>query len=74
MDEDKYLIMPRCSKYTYMQQWLAQMAEILGYNVIIYNKPTTDACRGRKANEILWIDDLPDFLEDVIKPLDKPLE
>ena len=76
MDKDKYLIMPRCSKYTHIQQWLVQMAEILGYNVVIYNKPNTDACRGRRASEILWWDDLLDYSEQAnksLKEFKKPL-
>ena len=66
----KYLIIPYHQSYTFGKQLLAKVAQLLGYNVII-GKPI-DACRGRRANIISWIDDFPDFPEDIITPLDKP--
>jgi hypothetical protein len=69
-DKQKYLIIPYHQNYTLNKQLLFQVAQLLGYKVII-GKPT-DTCRGYRANIISWIDDFPDFPEDVISPLDKP--
>lgn len=68
-DKQKYLIIPRWQGYTFNKRCLAIVAQLLGYNVII-GKPT-DTCRGHRANIISWIDDFPDFSENI---LDKPLK
>ena len=69
-DKQKYLIIPYHQSYTLDKQLLSQIAQLLGYNVII-GKPT-DTCRGHRANIISWIDDFPDFPENIITPIDKP--
>ena len=72
-NKQKYLlIIPYHQGYTFTKQLLSQVAQLLGYKVII-GKPT-DTCRGHRTNIISWVDDFPDFPEDIITPLDKQLK
>jgi len=53
-------------------KFLINLYKMFGYDYeIVY--PTDSSCRGHRAEIIEWIDDLPDFPEDIIKPIDKPL-
>ena len=73
-DKQKYLIIPYHQGYTLSKQLLSQVAQLLGYKVII-GKPT-DTCRGRRANNIIWYDEDEDVfkVKELNLPLDKPLE
>lgn len=70
-NKDIYVIIPRGQGLSTKYAIQCTIAQLLGYNVIIVN-PNSNACRGRRANIIEWVDDLPEFTKDFKKPIDTP--